>query len=333
MKLHLSIFSFRTLRGTRIVFPRALFVCLCLVCAAEITARVLVQSGKIGEAPSASKMIRDRVVELRDQNPECWLIGNSTLEFAIRPELLQKQANLNCFKLCHGSATVRGAAAMLQFYLGAVGYLPETVILFMTKDDINLNGFGARVSNRYLEYQSWRKYFKMYSYLRAVRHDLNRLYKRVWARLLVDERHRAQWLQKNDILHIEIDPKKIAAEMMHDYAIDASAISNFAKICRSIGPIKNVILVLLPVAEHYIEWHDRKHPETPYKYIRSYIAGQCEENNITFLDLGTPPPGQGVFNDYIHVTPAGAAMLTEKFFHYCDLRIFQAPVVNSSTKN
>ncbi len=310
MKPRLSIFSFSTIR-LPFRLTRTLLLCVTLVVAAEAAARIMVYTGMVKETPSAKKMIRDNVSTLRSRKPATWLIGNSTLEFGINHVQIEKHSQSGSIKLCHGSATVSGSSAMLSFYLQSVSYTPKNVILFITKDDINQNGLGAHISTLYHEYASWRKHFKIYSYLRAVRFNLYRKYKHMWARLMIDKQNRSQWLQEHPVINYNIDSKKITKDMMKNYEIDSSSISYFSKICKDNG-IENILLVLLPISEEYIAWHNKTYPSLKYQHISLYISRQCKKAHIHFIDLGSPPANDDFFNDYFHLNEKGAEKITKK---------------------
>ena len=162
MKCLLSIFSFKTLRLS-FNLPRAVILGLCLVALSEGMARYIVHKGILNETPSLKKTIRENTVSLNQKRPSLWLIGNSTLRFGINLKYLETQLGSSAIKLCHGGATVRGSAAMLDFYANKIQYQPARVILFITKDDLNPNGLGAKTSKTYLQYLTLRKYFKPYS--------------------------------------------------------------------------------------------------------------------------------------------------------------------------
>jgi len=56
--------------------------------------------------------------------------------------------------LSHGSATLDASAAMLKHYSRATGAVPEQVVPIIGKDNLNLGGYRAEKSRRYLTYRS-----------------------------------------------------------------------------------------------------------------------------------------------------------------------------------
>ena len=131
--------------------PRAVILCLCLVFTAEMAARMMVRTGRLEQDKSLQKLLADNVSYLQQNRPPLWLVGNSVLEFGIDQKQLSKDLGLAAISLCHGGATVRGSAAMLDFYLKEVSYKPEYVMLVVSKDDFNPNGLGAQTSETYLD--------------------------------------------------------------------------------------------------------------------------------------------------------------------------------------
>lgn len=151
MKCRLSIFSFDTLRGSWRP-GRAVWLAAGLVLAAEGGARWAWQKGHLLPPTTLGQLVREQVAELRSEPARIWILGNSTLDYGLDAGLLGERLGEPVAKLPLGSATVRGMAAMLDFYLRNTPQAPRHVVVCATKDDFNANGERARYSKRLLEF-------------------------------------------------------------------------------------------------------------------------------------------------------------------------------------
>ena len=78
--------------------PRAVILYLCVVFAAEMAARMMVRTGRLEQDKSLQKLIEDNLYALKQYQPRVWFIGNSTLEFGIDVEGLNKELNISGIK-------------------------------------------------------------------------------------------------------------------------------------------------------------------------------------------------------------------------------------------
>lgn len=278
--------------------------------AAETLAWFLVYQGRLTEDRSLQKHLNNNIGEINKNRPPFWLIGNSALEFGVVQERLSKELHLPCIKLCHGGATVRGSAAMLDFYLNECSFMPEYVFLFVTKDDFNPNGAGARTSEKYLDLMTWwGKYKKNYSWLRSVRRSLYDKMLTLWSRVFVKKKDLQFWREKYQVIKINADQQEIIRAMMKDYRLDAEALTFYAEICKR-HELKKPGVVLLPISEEYANWHDREFPAIPYQMVREKLKEKCLILGLIFVDLGDPIKNRNLFRDPIHLNPQGAEYLT-----------------------
>jgi hypothetical protein len=272
----------------------------------------MLYAGKVEQDKSLQKLIKDQQCSIENNKPVIWLIGNSGLEFSVDDEKLTKFVGLPCVKLCHGGATVRGSAAMLDYYLRHASTMPEYLILFMTKDDVNPNGLGAQTSGKYLEFITWRRYLYRYSSsLRSIRGAIGSKIIHAWALLFVAQEHRVPFLEKYDGVKLPpIDQKAITRGMMKDYAFDEGGFYLLSQVCRRYR-VKHVAVVVLPVAEAYRMWHNRIFPEITYEEIRKKIKTVCALLGFTVMDLGDPLPDD-MFSDMFHVNTKGCVHITDQ---------------------
>jgi len=291
--------------------PRAVILCLCVVFAAEMAARMMVRTGRLEQDKSLQKLIEDNLYALKQYQPRVWFIGNSTLEFGIDVEGLNKELNISGIKLCHGGATGRGSGAMLDLYLHSVSFRPDYVILVITKDDLNPNGLNAKTSKRYLQVMTWKKYLLLnYSYLRSIRGSLYYKISTLWSRVFVKKEDLPSWREKYQLMKIDIDQQEATRAMMENYIFDSEGLIFFSEICRHHG-LKNPGIILLPITADYVAWHNREFPAMTYPTIRNRLREMCRALGITLIDLGDPLANRDLFRDLFHLSPQGSQYITE----------------------
>jgi hypothetical protein len=275
-----------------------------------MAARVMVRTGRLEQDKSLQKLLKDNVSYLQQKRPQLWLVGNSVLEFGIDQKQLSKDLGLATISLCHGGATVRGSAAMLDFYLKEASYKPEYVILVVSKDDFNPNGLGAQTSETYLRFMHWwGKYNKNYSWLRSVRGSLYDKILTLWSRVFVKKEDLPSWRERYQTININVDPQEITRASIKNYMFDAEGLTFYSEICRR-HVLKNTGIVLLPITEDYSNWHDREFPALPYQMIRSKLSEMCRKLGITLIDLGEPLANRALFRDLFHLSPQGSQYIT-----------------------
>ena len=290
--------------------PRAVILCLCVVFTAEVAARMMVRTGRLEQDKSLQKLLADNVSYLQQNRPPLWLVGNSVLEFGIDQKQLSKDLGLAAISLCHGGATVRGSAAMIDFYLQEVSYKPEYVMLVVSKDDFNPNGLGARTSETYLRLMPWwEKYKKNYSWLRSVRGSLYDKILTLWSRVFVKKEDLPSWREKYQLIKIDIDQQEFTRAMMKNYIFDSEGLIFFSEICRHHG-LKNPGIILLPITADYAAWHNREFPAMTYPAIRNRLREMCRALGITLIDLGDPLANRDLFRDLFHLSPQGSQYVT-----------------------
>ena len=289
--------------------PRAVILCLCLVFTAEIAARMMVRTGRLEQDNSLQKNIEDNLYALKQYQPRVWFMGNSTLYFGIDQKQLSKDLGLQIIKLVHGGATMRGSAAMLDFYLGEASFKPEYVLLLITKDDLNPNSIRVINSQRYLQAMTWRKYLLLhYSYLRSIRGRIYRIIASLWSRLFIKQKDLESWREKYVIIKVSFDSDTSIERMMKNYTIDTDGLLFFLDVCRQYG-IKHIGIILLPISEEYRKRHDREFPREPYEKIRDTIDRICRMKGITYIDLGDPLP-KDYFADFYHLGGQGCEYIS-----------------------
>ncbi|MFO0947983.1 MAG: SGNH/GDSL hydrolase family protein [Planctomycetota bacterium] len=326
MKLLLSIFSFDTLK-IRPWVPAGFVAGLVVFVALEAFARRLEREGAI--KPSTIELTIDGYRrELIEKKPKVWLVGNSTAEYGIDAPLFSEITGLPSVKLAHGSATMRASAKLLEYYFRVAPTVPEAVILFSIKDDMNVNGVFPGMSSRYMTQEDWSvPALDRWLTLRACRLSIT-MKAEEWARSFFKSlRERVRGTEagvpsettpeangdapfKPSFSTEPIPPDHAwYSDMSRDYRLNVESIPAYAKVCREHG-VKKVMLVLMPVTDLYANFHNGHFPEQPYDSLRKQVAEICAKENVILLDLADPSGNYGEFMDPYHLNPTGQKRIT-----------------------
>ncbi len=315
-----SIFSFDTLRGPWRLPVGALFA-LGLLLLAEGAAQWLVHQKLLQVDVSLRQHVTRQLARLRAGRPGIWLLGNSTLAYGIDEARLTELGGLTVAKLTHGSATLRGSAAMLDFYLNRCSAAPAAVVVLLTKDDLNAGGNRAAISREYIRIAATGALPAEESLLalRAARQDIK-------MQVISLRQHLAHWM--GGWRHPETGgaPSPTAAafsgqpiprddpwfnSLAQDYALDTEAFSVLADTCRR-HHVRQIAVVLLPVTDVLVNFHNTCCPHIPYRQIRSTVGDLCRAQAIEFLDWGEPSRDYQQFRDPYHLNEDGRRQLTER---------------------
>ena len=96
-----------------------------------------------------------------------------------------------------------------------------------------------------------------------------------------------------------------------DYELDLDVVARLATFRRRNGIAVRVIL--MPVTDRYVEFHDALFPSLPYKAIRTRLAASCRAHDIPFFDHGDPTDKYHLFSDPYHLNNAGKQEVSEFF--------------------
>lgn len=305
-----SIFSFDTLRLPR-TFPAATAFAIGLLLACELAARALVATGHLQEDKSLRLTLVTRIKEIKTQKPPVWFLGNSTLDWGIDGPALSEMLNVPIYKLPHGSATVDASAQMLDFYIQQTGVKPKLVVVTVTKDDFNPNGSRAKISQAYLEVARNNAPppgdFLM---LRGARTGI-----------------RDKVMETIDALRYPHKPE-VAPVIKHfngkpipdDYEFTRILVTDFVFRDDWIKDLKAVcdrhqlpapVLVLMPVTDRYVQYHDRVVKTPTYQQVHQQALATAQSAGVTVIDFWqTPRTDYDIFRDAYHLTPQGCAWLT-----------------------
>jgi hypothetical protein len=324
-----SIFSFETFR-LRPWFPKATIAALLLLAGAEVAARHAVKTQKLHVDPSGRQLLADHRNAIKRNQGDIWLLGNSTLGYGVDEKLLATRTGTHLLKLPHGSATVGASAKLLNYYLDLAPHPPREVVVFVTKDDLNLNGYRAAVSAEYetLCKDPMRKPQEFLMLWQARSHIADRIEETV-QRVLHHGKKVKLAPAKDPFFDGKIAPDdEMYTRLIKNFQMDPTAIANVADAAHRHG-VKNVAIVLVPCTDVYARFHDKLVPQQPYAKLRSDIADQCASAGIKFYDFGDPSTAYREFYDGYHLNDAGAARFTVKL---ADSHVLVAPTATDAAR-
>jgi len=339
-----SIFSFDTLRfhtgAAKRRWPAGAICALAICLVVEVSLRGLWMGGALKENRSLSKHVRQQMTALKQARPDAvWLLGNSTLDYGIDERLFASLQGAPAIKLTHGSASLRGSAQLLEFYLRHAPRKPARVIVTLTKDDLNANGYRAEQSKRYQEMDLLDDVpTAELLAIRATRDDIKAHAARLTNEIARLIKHRrsgdatvesggrptgdsAAAANDNDTddqpADLVYDGKPIPPgdawhrELLKNFTIDQKAFQVLADVCRRYD-LPPPTVVMLPVTDKYIEFHQLYCPNISYEQIRAEVARLCQANGLQLVDLGSlvGKKDYALYRDYYHVNRAGRPWLT-----------------------
>ena len=305
MKHRSSIFNFETLTE-RPRLSRAALTAVLLLVGVEIAVRIGIAQGSLDRDYSLHRLTEEYLDKLRDERPDLWLLGNSVAGRGIDAEIISRESSHDAIVLAHGSASAAGSEAMMRFYLDRVPYAPREIVFFLSKDDFNRNGQRAAIATRY---QQWAAHGPPLDLdgglaLSAARGRIIDAVQVGVARLLLPFSNPARRVATPvfDGRPIRLDHPQFL-DTARDYEMDLDVVARLARF----GRRREIALrlILMPVTDRYVEFHDRLFPSQPYESIRARLAAACRTHRIPFLDHGDPSDEYHLFKDPYHLNEEG----------------------------
>lgn len=298
-----------------------------MLAGAEWVVRAWAAGDTSGRARSVVTLIHGYEQQLAESSPPVWAIGNSTLANGLDAAVFEELTGRRVIKLAHGSATLGASVTMLGHYLEMLPVdqpKPGLLLVFVSKDDLNPNGTRAVASGRYrdfagsspLEPSRW----MMLRYDRAAVQEaavqaLDSAYSAVRGQQAADRvtRH-------GDRSHEMFDgvlPNGAAKEagLLTDWEIDLAAFDALKELSAQHG-IERVAVVLLPVTEALVAYHDQHLAELPWAEVRGEVAAICGARGLACLDLGAVSDRNGLFFDACHTNRWGQAVVSRLVGEY-----------------
>lgn len=328
MRRRSSIFSFKTLRGPRRL-PSGWLWAVVLVVLAEVGARALVAQGVLRRRPALAESVVTMRAQIARQPYDLWLFGNSTLGAGVNSEILAADLGQSVLVVGHVGASARSLAVLADDYFARAEKVPQAAVLFVYKDDLNPHGSFAAGAQDYIRAATGRPGLGEWFALRGIRGDLeSKLLRLDWKSLLPGQTAHAGGtstpstegaggvlqpvLPEADAVYdgqiSRKDERRLAATLAR-FAVDRDAIQLFADTCRKHG-VGSARVVMLPVTDVIIRYHDTHVPHLPFATIRAEVRDACTVAGVDFVDLAEPQSDYRYFGDAIHVNEAGRAWLT-----------------------
>ena len=317
MKHPLSIFSFDTLTGPW-RSPKAAILALVLFASTEFVVRAQLATEHIATDPSLWSLAREHRLEIDERRPQVWLMGNSTLAYGIDVDSLRRETGQKLVAISHGTATARASSAMLAHYLRLSPKVPETVVLFVSKDDLNMSGSRAHASRRYHRFDSlfgWQLEDLLRTY--AIR-------SRVRSELLLTLRNvlrgvtgREPVVPTGRTSHTNGKPATFEPKLAQlsrlsvNYSLDRGAIQTFVSVCRRHG-VQRIAVWMVPVTRYYEEFHDKRNPNLSCEAITLEVENACRQHGVRFVSDAHFFSDLAHFRDPYHLNDAGRAEFTKR---------------------
>ncbi len=236
-------------------------------------------------------------------------MGNSVLAYGIDTAELERLTGRTVVAMPFGGATVAGSTAMLEFYLRRAAQPPSQVIYCLTKDDLNQNGERAWISSKYLKYDS----LEGLTIERVFRLADSRSTIMNYLKSFLFRKPTASAMQPSEPSFegvVSDDKMTYMGRLMQNYRFDEGVFKRIRYLASAYG--FQVRMVLVPVTDLYLEYHDKHGAETCLN-VHDRIGRLAVQNGFSFLDLSTLGPQEyRWFSDPYHLTPAGRKIATER---------------------
>lgn len=322
MRLLSSIFSFKTLQW-RGGIPRAWTLALILY----FFLNVLVVIGKRSEilfTGMPEVQVKD-FIESVQQPKDLWLIGNSLLAFGVDSGSLKSGSNISFSRISIGSGTFEAMSALAQLALSKTQAPPEVILVFVSKDDFNLNGRRQVASQRYLksiESPQWTALLASRIPLYACRASLfigpARWLKDQFLRFSTRPPTMTTQESKPAKSYLNADESLIAEHVESNYLIPLGNdfelnTAGFDDLGQATKPSSTRVVVIFPPVSSAVPiWQARHNPTNPWPDVRHDIESLAFKNGFDVMDFSTAfPTNKHYFRDPYHLTDAGKIEFTK----------------------
>lgn len=314
-----SIFSFSTLRlGPGL--PRATLLALLILLSAEAAVRYRVaQSDSLFGHSFVFQVHRyESLVEAAEY--DVWFIGNSTLNAGLDEAVFEEQVGLSAAKMPHGSCSMSGYAELVGYYLRR-GPAPDHLVIYVTKDDLNLGGLRAEQTQKYKDYVNetalrpshWMVLHYDRQELRQAAVDRgDGLYSALRGQAPASE----QRFQVEGLDEQTYEPSQDLYEVYNlreaarDWAMDRESVRRIVETAQRYR-VQQTSFVLLPCTDDLAALHDRMVPGMPYEQVRLAFRQACKEAGVPCLDLAVASDRHDLFYDAFHMNQRGKQVVTQ----------------------
>ncbi len=307
----MPLLSFNTLRLPRRV-PRDLLLAVLLLVGCEVAARTyFVADG------SLTQLINGYVERLNTEQPAIWICGNSTMNAGIDAEVIEQRLEGSVIKLAHGTATLRASVDLLDYYLNHTQTPPQTLIVCTFKDDLNPNGYNARVSEQFddvltaeVGHATNEEWLRLSGARNRISLGVQKFLSTGWRA----SRERSSSLESPPLEVYSGEPivagDPFFADAARDYEVDFSGFDRLQQLAQKYE-IQRCVVMLLPTSQPYVDFHDSLYPQQTYDEIRAQLKTACADRGIAFIDQGGPWKEASLFKDPYHLNAKGRERLMD----------------------
>ena len=310
IKLRSYIFSFSFFFKREMLVTIIAFLLVILF--AESTARFFKASGVINEDPRLQSTLEKYIKTIISERPDVWFVGNSTLDYSLDELQWSKRTGVSSIKMPLGGSTVRATVSMLEYYAKASFQLPKILVVFATKDDLNINGSRAKNSLTYLN-RSWATpWYDTAVALRLCQKSIRNLIGRQvnnFARKIRSRPAKSDPIPMFDGAAPDPNDKHLSG-LAANYQIDSEAVNLLFQFANQ-HKLQKVLVVLPPVTMQYEVWHDTKHSNIPVKNIYNEFIEGLKKKNIPVLGFRNNFNDHSFFRDSYHLNDLGKQRFTE----------------------
>lgn len=287
---------------------------LVVLIAAEATARWAVRADKLEIDMSGRSVFEGYIADIKARPCDIFLVGNSTLAEGVDRPLLEQLTGKQVAKMPMGSATVRAMTACLERYLAESPTKPGTVVVMVSPDDLNKNGYRAEVSQQTIGMArgEWRKpqeHLYLYTTRGNILGALEDIFNKVRGYKPPPPSTRPV-LFNGKTPELDSTDGKFLVNLAIDYEMDLAAFDELASLVKAKG-ITDATVIIMPVTDVYQTFHDKQAPSTLYPQIRAAIAETCTRAGLKVIDAGDPLKDYSLFKDPYHLNAIGREWFTK----------------------
>ncbi|HYD40219.1 MAG TPA: hypothetical protein VEB43_05275 [Anaeromyxobacter sp.] len=304
-----SIFSSETLRagGFR---PWAALLALVVLGAGNLVAWAAQRAGRLTTSVPRQLLDERRVMLARE--PGLWFLGNSTMASALSEEVLHDRLGRGWVKAPLGSSTLGVSLKLAERALTDAPSPPAAIVLFATKDDVNVNGDRARVSRRYeraLEGRSLAEIAAAAIPAYACRFAIQAELLNGLAGLLPGRASAAG-------VEARVPARDLSAEFelthLHKQGrAYAPGPVDFGRLAAAARGRTRLVLVFPPVTAAVERWQARHAPAHPWRKVAADLAARARAEGFEVLDYTNRYPSTtAFFEDVYHLNARGADAFT-----------------------
>jgi len=303
-----SIFSFETLKLGPFTC-RGLCLALGLVLLVEGAVRVAVWRRWLPADAGLEAHMEKQKEKVEGAPHEMWWMGSSTLGAAFDRKVWDKSRRDDPLILIHGSASLRGNNALLEYYLRFAPAPPRELVVFNQPTHMSLHGKGPVRDTEpvYLEVGKTGQLPKSDPLaMQRLRSHLEAIVERRF--LILFSRSGST----GETQFLSPEKKAYFSQIFADYQTDLAAFAELGRIARAHG-IRRVVFVMMPMSHDLKDWFNTRDRGQNYAEVVEEVRRACAAANVEFRDATGVTEDTEDFRDPYHLNSRGAVRFTEKF--------------------